>query len=214
MKHRALLRSLFVVAVVVTLSSCLSTDVTIDLRHEGDIQLQLTYTIPRAVWELGVFDSASPERAIPVSERDAQEAADLYEDVTLTGHTVREDSDAITVEMEYSVGSAESLAGLWGWAGDNRLELDLEAGSVRIPVNGNVADVDREQRELILEVFRDQQFAVTLVVPGTLRTSGPDIPDASWQRGSGDGTATWTVPMGPLVLHEDHSVIEGQWEVP
>jgi hypothetical protein len=201
-------------SLVLTLNSCLSTDVSIDLRDEQDIRLQLIYSVPTAVWDLGVFDSTSPERAIPISERDALETANLYEDVTLISHTVREKSDTVTIEMEYSVGSAESLAGLWGWAGNSRLGLDMETGSITVPVNGGGSAADREQRELVLEVFRDQHFSLTVVAPGPLRTSSTDIPDASWQRGSNDETATWTAPMGPLVLHEGDSIIEARWEVP
>lgn len=214
MKYSALRRSLFVGALVLALSSCLSTEVTIDLRDDEDLRLQLVYSMPRAVWELGVFDSTSPERAIPISQRDAREAADLYRDVNLVGHTVREDGETVTVEMEYSVGSAESLAGLWGWAGDGQLELDQEAGSIRVPIAGNVSDVDSEQRELILEVFREQQFRLTLNAPGALQTTGPEVQGASWQSASEDRSATWTAPMGPLMLSNEDSALEAHWEVP
>jgi len=213
-KYRAVLRSLLITVVAVSFSSCLSTDVSIDFRDDEEIGLQLIYTIPPAVWELGVFDSTSPERAIPISARDAREAANLYDDVTLVEHHVREGDEAVTVRIEYAVGSPESLANLWGWAGESRLQFDPDTGFLRIPVNGEGVPVDGEQRELIREVFRDQQFSLTLRAPERVTVTGPELSGSSWERGSGDDTATWTAPMGRLLLHDRNAVVEARWEVP
>ncbi|MFW5693888.1 MAG: hypothetical protein ACOCYB_01875 [Alkalispirochaeta sp.] len=214
MKHRTVLRLLFGAVVILMLSSCLSTEVSIDVSDEQDIRLDLVYTIPRAVWELGVFDSTSPERAIPISERDARETAALYPDVTLVDHTLRQDGEIVAVSIEYSVGSAESLADLWGWAGESRLEFDPDSGVLRIPVHGAQGPVDREQRELIDEVFRDQEFSLTVRAPARVDTTGPELPDAAWDQDTVDNTATWTAPMGPLVLYDRSAFVEVRWEVP
>ncbi|HKK48747.1 MAG TPA: hypothetical protein VJ932_06590 [Alkalispirochaeta sp.] len=214
MKHRAVLKPILVAALAVFLSSCLSTDVSIDFRDDGEIGLHTVYTMPKAVWELGVFDSTSPERAIPISARDARETANLYADVTLVDHTVREAGDQVTVEIMYSIGSAESLADLWGWAGEHRLEFEPETGFLRIPVNGERVPVDEDQRELIREVFRNQQFTLTLSAPGELNTTGPELPDASLTEESDTNTATWSAPLGSLLLHEDSAFIEARWELP
>ncbi|MFW5827010.1 MAG: hypothetical protein ACOCU4_02900 [Alkalispirochaeta sp.] len=214
MNNRAVVRSIFITFLVFALSSCLTTEVSIDFRDSEEIGLQLVYTIPPEVWELGVFDATSPERAIPISARDAREAANLYDDVTLVEHHVREETDAVTVRIEYAIGSPESLADLWGWGGENRLQFDPESGRLQIPVNGDAVAVDSEQRELIREVFRDQQFRLTLRAPAEITTAGPELSDSSWEQGRAGDTAIWSAPMGQLLLHDRNAVVEARWEVP
>jgi hypothetical protein len=206
-------RALFGVIAALTLTSCLSTDVSLDLRDPDTTRMEIVYTIPQAIWELGVFDHASPERAIPVSERDARETAGLYDDVSLEGYRLDEEDDHVVITVTYLIGSPESLAAIWGSSERGSLLLDGEAGTLSVPLAGGVEAVDAQQRELIIEAFRDRHFSLTVTAPGAVEIQSPGDVDAAVSRPRGATTVRWEASMGDLLLSRDDLTLIARWEV-
>jgi hypothetical protein len=182
----------------------------LDLRDPAVSQLAITYRMPRSLWDLGVFDEASPERAIPVSERDARETAGLYADVELESYDLHLRDELVTVEVVYSAGSAQSLSALWGRNGASGLELDHAAGSVEIPIARATGPVDQEQRELITEAFRGQHFSLRVRTPGPAELNPPStIPGAIEE--SGEEDLQWRADMADLLLQTEDPTVVVQW---
>jgi hypothetical protein len=206
-------KALIGVIATLTLTSCLSTDVSLDLRNRDTTRMEIVYTIPQAIWELGVFDHASPERAIPVSERDVRETAGLYDDVTLDRYHLDQRDDHVIVTVVYLVGSPESLAALWGWSDSPSLVLDHEGGMIAVPLTGGVETVDSQQRELIVETFRGRHFSLSVIAPGAVELEPPRGVSGTVHRPRDTGTARWEIPMGDLLLADDQIVLQARWEV-
>lgn len=205
-------KALLGVIATLTLTSCLSTDVSLDVRDPDSTRMEIVYTIPQAVWDLGVFDHASPERAIPVSERDARETAGLYADVTLERYTLDTRDDQVVVSVTYVVDSPESLSALWGWSDTGSLVLDHAAGTVSVPLSAAVETVDPQQRELIAETFRDRHFSLTVIAPGPVTFEAPPGVDGTLSRPRNDETARWEGPMGEILLNDHDVTLRARWE--
>jgi hypothetical protein len=173
----------------------------------------MTYTIPRAIWDLGVFDHSSPERAIPVSERDARETAGLYDDVILEDYRIDEGDAEVVITAAYRVGSPESLAALWGWSDGGSLRLDHAAGTLTVPLAGGVDPVDSHQRELIAETFRGRHFSLALTAPGTVQLEPLGGINGAVTRPRDDATVRWEAPMGDILLSREDLALQARWEV-
>ena len=210
---RTAIRVLLTILMVGALSSCLSTEASIDFSGDRT-QLSLVYTIPRSVWDLGVFDEGSPERAIPVSERDARETAGLYDDVDLVRYTLRRGDDAVTIETIYRVESDDSLAALWGTIGSGHLVIDRERGAITVPIGAGIGSVDGDQRQLIADTFRDQTFSLELRAPAAIQGEPPQRPSGTVIDNGSTSIFQWEVPMADLMLAEEPSEVRARWEVP
>jgi hypothetical protein len=208
-------RVLLLSAVVFALTSCLSTEVELDLRNGNALILDLTYRMPIGLWEFGVFDDETPERAIPVSRRDAEETAVLYEDVTLVSYTLREEADRAVVHVVYRVESVSGLQGLWGRVAGSPLDLSFESGRLRLPLSSGGPDdgIDPQQRDLIEEVFDGEVFSVAIRTPEPITAMElPRIDGAEDTRGDDDRRIVWQAPMGALLSTETPAQIRIEWE--
>ena len=175
--------------------------------------MSLTYEMPISLWRFGVFDEESPERSIPVSRRDAEETATLYEDVTLETYDLTERGDVAVIHVVYEAGTIESLQGLWGRAAGSRLELSYEMRTLTLPLNEGAPTegIDPRQRDLIAEVLGGEEFSVAVHTPGAVRSIAfPEIPDYAVED-IGSGGFRWSAPMAALLLAEGPNVIELRW---
>lgn len=215
-------RLLLVAAVLPLLAGCLSTEVELSLAEAGG-SLSIIYVIPAELWNMGTFDEASPERAFPVSERDARETAALYPDVQLSRYQLRSVNESIQVEMEYRAESDDSLSRLWGSLGTGWLVIDREAAQLTLPVGGGVGETDQEQADLLRDLFAGHsatfQFDLSAVVSGSDSaellvleggsSSGSGEP-ASVQSGR-NGTGSVRLPMERIVTTREPLAIRARW---
>lgn len=210
---KTLLRTVLLGLLALITTSCLSTKVELDLRTSDRLVLSLTYEMPISLWQFGVFDDESPERSIPVSRRDAEETATLYEDVTLETYNLTEKDDVAVIHVVYHAETIESLQGLWGRVAGTPLDLSFEPGALSLPLNEGVppGGVDPQQRDLINQVFQGEEFSITVRTPGAVRPIAfPEIPE--YTSGEGDSDQfQWSAPMSALLLAEGPNVIELQW---
>jgi hypothetical protein len=210
---KTLLRTVLLGFLALMTTSCLTTRVDLDLRSDDRLILSLTYEMPISLWQFGVFDEESPERSIPVSRRDAEETATLYEDVTLETYELVEKDDVAVIHVVYHAGTVESLQGLWGRVAGAELELSFETGTLTLPLNEGVPEggVDPQQRDLITEVFEGEEFSVTVRTPGEVRPIAfPEIPGFTSDEPKSD-EFQWSAPMAAILLAESPNVIELTW---
>lgn len=208
-------RVLLLSAVVLALTSCLSTEVELDLRNQDELILDLTYRMPIGLWEFGVFDDDSPERAIPVSRRDAEETAILSEDVTLVSYTLREEAERAVVHVVYRAESVRGLQDLWGQVAGTPLDVAFESGQLVLPISSDGPDegVDPHQRDLIADVFAGEVFSVTILTPGSITAvEFPRFAGAEDVQDTEDRRIVWRAPMGALLSAETAAGIRLQWE--
>ncbi|SIP98430.1 hypothetical protein SAMN05920897_10291 [Alkalispirochaeta americana] len=214
-------RGVFLVALLVvltvSLASCLSVETELDLRRGDDLGLVLRYRINPAMWDLGVFDPDSPERAIPVSRRDVEETAGLYPDVRVAHYSIDRTSEAVIVEVQYRAGSVESLKGLWGTAGGAPLVFfsssDAPSGSgVRIPLATGPEESDPEQQALLEGLFAGQRARVTVYAPEKIsRSTAPEFSGSSFETTTEGSVFSLVVAMHSLVTHPGTGWVELEW---
>ena len=205
---RSAAKMLFLLLSPLVFTACLSTEVTLDLRERSALVGEFVYTIPRQVWDLGVFDSASPERAVPVSERDARETAGLYQDVDLASYSVHEGDDEVVVRARYQAGSLQSLRGLLG--GDGTLRLDEANRTMRISLSEGLQTIESAQEALVRDLFRDRVFALTVI--SDLELSLRTAPDYGSLSTSADDHYTWQCALSDLLLDPSEALLVFTWE--
>lgn len=209
---RSLLPVVALSVLLLGLSSCLSVEAEFDMRRSGYVDLTMRYRMNEALWDLGVFDENSPERAVPVSRRDAEETALRYEDVTLQDYRVHREGETVTVTVRYRAGSAGSLQGLWGVAGGGPLSLDERGRGISIPLAADPAELAPEQRELLGHIFSNQHVRITVLAPaavvrgGLEGATGPIGEEREGQR------YTLTLPMADLVTAARPVTLQVEWD--
>ncbi len=197
-----------VVTITAVLSTaCLSTNVSLDVRNPERIELAIDYEMPRSIWELGVFDQDSPERPIPVSLRDARETAGLYDDVELTDHSIDTGDERVSVTTRYRVGSVESLASIWGGIEGRALEFDPDTGELSIPLARGLAEADEEQRTLIADAFRGEQFSIRIRGTEPMEVVVAEVEGARLESDRRGRDLMWSVPMATLLLNREDVVL-------
>ncbi len=202
------------VCTVCILTSCLTTEVDIDLRKSDDLRLSLVYRMPASLWQFGVFDEGSQERAIPVSRRDAEETAILHPDVTLETYTLDDSDDEAVITVVYHAQSVAGLQALWGNVAGTPLQMSFEGRRILLPLTGGLGDTpaDSQQRELITQVFLDRYFRVTLHLPDDIQSATyPDIRNGEILSASGDKTVSWEAPMAELLTAATGQAVSAVW---
>lgn len=201
--------TLATIIAVIGLSSCLSLDVTLSLREDSS-DLTFVYTIARSVWDLGVFDEGSPERAIPVSERDARETAGLHDGVSLEEYRISESPETVEVRVVYRTDSEEALAALWGAVGGSRLSLDRDAGTLTVPITAGTGPLDNDQRELIAGGFEGYHVSLSVVPPARTTATVVERPPFG-EVVTEDRNARWSAPMSTLMTAEGPVSVSVSW---
>lgn len=214
MKHW-ISRSFFgpaLILILLSLASCLSVEMEVDLRQDGDYQLTMRYTMSRDLWELGVFDEDSPERAVPVSRRDAEETALRYEDVTLSDYEQRTTADDVEITAVYRVGTPDSLQALWGSAGGTPMRFDPEEGVIIIPLSAGTEELDPVQRDMFSSIFDNRHARLTVIPPGEiLRTTITGLSPETVGEERESERFTLHVSMYDLVTTGNESALTVYW---
>ncbi len=170
--HHRRYRLFFLAALFPLFISCLSVEVDLDLRQENRQELTMRYTMARQLWELGVFDQDSPERAVPVSRRDVEETALRHPGVTVQDFSISEGETRVTVTVRYRADSFAGLQGVWGEAGRDPLTMRRNAASgvstLSLPFAPGGVAPDGEQLALMEEVFSGHRTKITVRLPGSV----------------------------------------------
>lgn len=192
----------------VLLGSCLSLEVTIDISDPTEYLLTYRYHVSSEVWRLGVFDEDSPERAIPISRRDAEETALLHPGVRLVRHEVSESTDRTVVEIEYAIESPDALAAVWAGDSPGAPRLEVTDGTIRLPLALGGTEPDELQRDLIARAFAGESLSVTVVAPGPIET----IDAGSGGESEIDGrSATYSRGFADLLSDPDGAWLTMSW---
>ena len=199
------------VLILLLLSSCLSVEAEFDLSRTERMDLTLRYRMSRTLWELGVFDDTSPERAIPVSRRDAEETALRYPDVTLQMHRIEQEEEIVTVTVQYRAGSADSLQHLWGASGGGLLILREDSRGVSIPLAPQAPGVDQDQRDLLEHLLANQYARVTVLAPRDIRGSATMGLGQSREEETQGNRYSLSVPLVDLVTSPQPAEITLEW---
>jgi hypothetical protein len=207
-------RFLILITVVFGLSSCLTTEVELDLRRQNDLRLTLVYHMPLTLWQFGVFDDESSERAVPVSRRDAEETAVLHDDVTLERYSLEERNEEAVITVVYHSKTPAGIAAVWGDVAGQFPDLSFETETLVLPLTPGLGDAgaDADQKQLMDEVFADQFFQVSLRLPDEV-VSGeyPDIAGSETETSSDGRTVIWRTPMAALLTAGADQLISVAW---
>ncbi len=205
------LRTLLLAVSAMSLTSCLSLETELDLRREDALVLTMRYTVDRALWELGVFDEESQERAVPVSRRDAEETALRYSDVTLEEYRLEDKGEEVTVSVRYRAETVESLRALWGTAAGTPIAFQAGYRGVSIPLATGPESVDPEQRAFIHDLFRDRHLRITVITPGPIEHVALTAPESDRQEQREGNRYSLTVPLAELLTFTGTSEIVLDW---
>jgi hypothetical protein len=209
-----LVQTAVLLSAALLLTSCLTTEVDIDLRTHNDLRLTLVYRMPLSLWQFGVFDEDSQERAIPVSRRDAEETAILHPQVTLETYSLDESGDDAVITVVYRAASTEGLQALWGEVAGEPMDLSLDGRRLVLPLTEGLGETtaDPQQQELIGQVFLDRHFRVTVHTPDeTKEAVYPDIPAGEILPVSGEATVSWEAPMAEILTARAGQNIAVEW---
>jgi len=164
-------RSALTAAVVVLLGSCLNVETHIDLDSDHSGRVTVSYEIDTELWELGVFDSDSSIRAIPVSEADFRRTARRVEGVELVGYELSRGDSVTEVEARLSFSDLAALNGIYG-PGRSLITVEEQDGDrvyiQRLRTGEEPAVGDREFVEAYFSGY-DVVFMVT--APAEIRSS-------------------------------------------
>jgi hypothetical protein len=167
----AIARSALTAAVVVLLGSCLNVETHIDLDSDHSGRVTVSYEIETELWELGVFDSDSSIRAIPVSEADFRRTARRVEGVELVGYELSRGDSVTEVEARLSFSDLAALNGIYG-PGRSLITVEEQDGDrvyiQRLRTGEEPAVGDREFVEAYFSGY-DVVFMVT--APAEIRSS-------------------------------------------
>lgn len=209
-------RLILAVITVLMLSSCLSVETEVNLRRSDRPELTMRYRMARSLWELGVFDSDSPERAVPVTRRDAEETALRHPGVHVTAHEVRVQGDIVVVEVTYRADSFAGIQGVWGEGSSGGMVLTEDADDGRsrlvIPVSVGGVGPDHEQGLLIRGMFEDEVTRITVRAPrdiadARVESDGHELTAPSLQGPLMDAQ----IPMSDILLHSSAVVVTVEW---
>ena len=167
----AIARSALTAAVVVLLGSCLNVETHIDLDADYSGRVTVSYEIDTELWELGVFDSDTSIRAIPVSEADFRRTARRVEGVELLGYTLTRGDSVTEVEARLSFSDLDALNGIYA-PGESLITIEEQDGN-RIYIQrlrtGEESAV--RDREFLEEYFSGYDAVFTLTAPSEIRSS-------------------------------------------
>ena len=156
---------------VVLLGSCLNVETHIDLDSDHSGRVTVSYEIETELWELGVFDSDSSIRAIPVSEADFRRTARRVEGVELVGYELSRGDSVTEVEARLSFSDLAALNGIYG-PGRSLITVEEQDGDrvyiQRLRTGEEPAVGDREFVEAYFSGY-DVVFMVT--APAEIRSS-------------------------------------------
>jgi len=215
-KTKALRRLILPVLAGFLLSSCLSVETEVDLRRSDRPELTMRYRMARSLWELGVFDSDSPERAVPVTRRDAEETALRHPGVQVAAHAVRVQGDVVVVEVTYRADSFAGIQGIWGEGSSGGMVLTEEADGTRsrlvIPVSVGGVDPDNAQGQLIRGMFEDESTRITVQTPRNITFARVEANDQELLAASISGPRMDArIPMSDILLHRSAVAVTVEW---
>lgn len=167
----AIARSALTAAVVVLLGSCLNVETHIDLEEDHSGHVRVSYEIETELWELGVFDSDSSIRAIPVSEADFRRTARRIEGVELLEYALSRGERITEVEARLSFADLEALNGIYSPRRSLITIEEQDGGRVYSQQLGSGEEPPVRDREFIETYFSDYTVAFTLTAPSEIRSS-------------------------------------------
>ncbi|NBF39938.1 MAG: hypothetical protein GVY14_05935 [Spirochaetes bacterium] len=166
----AIVRSALTAAVVVLLGSCLNVETHIDLDADYSGRVTVSYEIDTELWELGVFDSDTSIRAIPVSESDFRRTARRVEGVELLGYTLSRGDIVTEVEARLSFSDLDALNGIYA-PGRRLITIEeQEAGRVYIQRLRTGEESAVRDREFLEAYFSGYDIAFTVTAPSEIRS--------------------------------------------
>lgn len=156
---------------VVLLGSCLNVDTHIDLDADYSGRMTVSYEIDTELWELGVFDSDSSIRAIPVSEADFRRTARRVEGVELLGYSLSRGDVVTEVEARLSFSDLEALNGIY--APDRSLISVEEQNGDRVYIQRlrTGEEPAAGDREFLEAYFSGYDVAFTVTAPSQIRST-------------------------------------------
>ncbi|NBB90789.1 MAG: hypothetical protein GVY23_06240 [Spirochaetes bacterium] len=167
----AIARSALTAAVVVLLGSCLNVETHIDLEEDHSGQVSVSYDIETELWELGVFDSDSSIRAIPVSEADFRRTARRIEGVELLEYALSAGESITEVEATLSFANLEALNGIYSPRRSLITIEEQDGERVYSQQLGSGEEPPVRDREFIEAYFSDYTVGFTLTAPSEIRSS-------------------------------------------
>lgn len=207
---------ILVLLVPFALSSCLDIHTEIELRSDGSAQLQATYDISREVWERGVFDHDNPNRVIPVSRRDIEELAALWDGVELERYRIRENETRVRVEFRLAIADPEALANVWAGVSDRLAETSFSPAdrTVGLPLTTAHVELDTEAADLVRDELRDGRYRLDLTTPAPIVEIVSPVDGRYLLPDGGVGTRTVGVEgeIADFVLDPRPYVLELRWE--
>lgn len=193
--------AVLLLAAVLALSGCLSTDASITLDADGGGSIDLTYVVDRQAWDVGVFDDSDTARPVPIARGEFEQTAQMVEGLELRSHRISRDEQRVTVEARLRFDSPEALAGLLG-AEALEVELGDDGGSWRYLVAPGGGS-DGEQARLLAEELAAYTLSFSLRAPATITaSSGED---------DGGRTATFSASLGDVATAQEPIVWEVRW---
>lgn len=133
--------------------------------------MTVSYEIDTELWELGVFDSDSSIRAIPVSEADFRRTARRVEGVELLGYSLSRGDVVTEVEARLSFSDLEALNGIY--APDRSLISVEEQNGDRVYIQRlrTGEEPAAGDREFLEAYFSGYDVAFTVTAPSQIRST-------------------------------------------
>ncbi|MFP3959125.1 MAG: hypothetical protein ACLFUX_03055 [Spirochaetaceae bacterium] len=152
-------------------SSCLDVETRIDLEEDDSGRMTVSYKIENELWDLGVFDSDSRRRAVPVTEGDFRRTARRTDGLELRDYerTRGEETTAVRAELAFS-----DLAALNGAYAPGRALIETEEvadGRVYRQALRTGEEYRVKDQELLRTFFEDYRIIFEVAVPEPIESA-------------------------------------------
>ena len=194
-------RCALLLAAVLALSGCLSTQTDVALDADGSGSLDLSYVVDRHAWDTGVFDDSDGARPVPITRGEFEQTAGLIEGLELRSYRISRDDERVTVDARLRFDSPTALESLLG-ADALEIEVGENGGSWRYLVASGDESVGEQAR-----LLADELAAYTLSF--SLRTPAPVV--ATTGDTDGERTASFSATLGEVATAVQPIVWEVRW---
>jgi hypothetical protein len=194
------------------LTSCLDLESRIQVASDGSGTIALSYSVNKALLNMGTIDDNNKFIAIPISKEDFKRSAEGIDGLTLKSYSIEETEESAQVDAVFKFKDIDALSALFGGAESEAVRIAERGGQTifrhvlfdGIVSSGN-SDVvlDEDSREMIETFFGTNEMTFFVNTPKTIQ---------SVSRGSFDGkTATIVFPLAEVVAADDPIVWEIRW---
>ncbi|MBN2049120.1 MAG: hypothetical protein JW760_01645 [Spirochaetales bacterium] len=205
---KQIIPGLLVLALTLSLLSCLSVESELEIQNDGSGTLKLSYRVSSMVENIGRMEEGNTLIPLPLREEDFLRIAAEDDSIVLKDFNSSSDADYLYIDAEIEFSRPEGLSILLGGlSGDNVVFTQDEEGfTLTQRIYEGLGTPISEDAKLLLETYFSEDTVTCIVRPETAVREislGEILPQG--------GGARYTAPVSELVQSENPVLFTVKW---